>query len=175
MRGHLAEVDPNDLLLTTSTSEAYSFLFRLLCDAGDSVLVAQPSYPLFDFLAGLDEVRLGDVPDVLRLWMAYRFRGTGAESWIGDQGGCAGSSEQSDGACYRGNGVRDSWRRFVSDMGLALIVDEVFLDYGLERRVETVARGRRTCATFVVSGLSKVAALPQMKVGWILCLGPEKN
>ena len=54
-----------DVVLTTSTSEAYSFLFRLLCDAGDEVLVAQPSYPLFDFLAGLDDVRAGDVSAVL--------------------------------------------------------------------------------------------------------------
>ena len=56
--GHGARVAADDSILTTSTSESYSFLFRLLCDAGDEVLVAQPSYPLFDFLADLDDVRL---------------------------------------------------------------------------------------------------------------------
>jgi len=50
---HRAEVDPDSIVLTTSTSEGYGYLFRLLCDAGDEVLVAQPSYPLFDFLADL--------------------------------------------------------------------------------------------------------------------------
>ena len=60
--GHGAEVLVDDLVLTTSTSESYSFLFRLLCDPGDEVLVAQPSYPLFDFLADLDDVRLRPYP-----------------------------------------------------------------------------------------------------------------
>ena len=60
--GHRAPVSVDDLVLTTSTSEAYSFLFRLLCNAGDEVLVPQPSYPLFDFLADLDDVRLKSYP-----------------------------------------------------------------------------------------------------------------
>lgn len=57
-REHGAAVDPAQIFLTTSTSEAYSYVFRLLCDPGDEVLIAQPSYPLFDFLAALDDVRL---------------------------------------------------------------------------------------------------------------------
>ena len=60
--GHGASVDPEHIFLTTSTSEAYSFLFRVLCDPGDEVLIAQPSYPLFDFLADLDDVRLVSYP-----------------------------------------------------------------------------------------------------------------
>ena len=59
---HGAGVDPNAVVLTTSTSEGYGYLFRLLCDAGDEVLVAQPSYPLFDFLADLEDVRLRPYP-----------------------------------------------------------------------------------------------------------------
>ena len=59
---HGASVDPEQLFLTTSTSEAYSFLFRLLCDPGDEVLIAQPSYPLFDFLAQIENVRLVPYP-----------------------------------------------------------------------------------------------------------------
>jgi aspartate/methionine/tyrosine aminotransferase len=59
---HGADVSAGDLVLTTSTSESYSYLFRLLCDPGDEVLIAQPSYPLFDFLADLDDVRLRAYP-----------------------------------------------------------------------------------------------------------------
>src|SRR5437764_9511768 len=59
---HHARVEIDDLLLTTSTSESYSYLFRLLCDPGDEVLVAQPSYPLFDFLADIEDVRLRSYP-----------------------------------------------------------------------------------------------------------------
>src|ERR1035441_10091808 len=59
---HGVAIDPQQIVLTTSTSEAYSFLFRLLCDPGDEILILQPGYPLFDFLAALDDVRLIAVP-----------------------------------------------------------------------------------------------------------------
>ncbi len=62
---HGAVVDPDAVVMTTSTSEGYGYLFRLLCDAGDEVLVAQPSYPLFDFLADLEDVRLRRLSAVL--------------------------------------------------------------------------------------------------------------
>ena len=62
---HGADVDPDDVVLTTSTSEGYGYLFRLLCDAGDEVLVAQPSYPLFDFLADLEDVTAAALSAVL--------------------------------------------------------------------------------------------------------------
>lgn len=169
---HSATLDPDHVLLTTSTSEAYSFLFRLMCDAGDTILVAQPSYPLFDFVAGLDDVRLESyplfydfgwhidfaelerriVPTTRALVLVHPNNPTGhattAEDLARLQAICAAK-------------------------GLALIVDEVFLDYGLRRKVESAARSEAPCLTFVVSGLSKIAALPQMKVGWIVCLGPE--
>ena len=61
-RDHTATIDPDQIFLTTSTSEAYSFLFRLLCDPGDEVLIGQPGYPLFDFLAQLDDARLVPYP-----------------------------------------------------------------------------------------------------------------
>ena len=170
--GHRADVDPDALVLTTSTSEAYSFLFRLLCDAGDEVLTGQPGYPLFDYLAGLDDVRLETYP----LFHDFGW-------WID-----FGELERRIGARTRAvvlvhpnnptghaTGAAEIARlmEVCARHGLALIVDEVFLDYGLEVPVSTVARLAPECLTFIVSGLSKIAALPQMKVGWLLCLGPE--
>ena len=175
--GHGAEVAVDDLVLTTSTSESYSFLFRLLCDAGDEVLVAQPSYPLFDFLADVDDVRLRPYPlfydhgwwidfSELERTITPRTRAilvvhpnnpTG--HWTG-----AGERERLESLCVR--------------HGLALIVDEVFLDYPL-RELTPAARsfacGAHPALTFVLSGLSKIAGLPQMKAAWIAAFGPERE
>ena len=104
-REHGAMVDADEVVLTTSTSEAYSFVFRLLCDAGDEVLIARPSYPLFDFLAELDDVRLGSYPLFYDQgwWIDF------AELERGDRGpdagGGGGASEQPDGACDLGGGA----------------------------------------------------------------------
>ncbi len=171
---HHAEVDPEHLILTTSTSEAYSFLFRLLCDPGHAILVAQPSYPLFDFLADLDDVRLEPYPlfEDFGWWIDFaeleRRIGPRTRAIVvvhpNNPTGHATSRrerEQLEDLCVRHN--------------LALIVDEVFLDYGLAGEIESFAVGPHPCLTFVVSGLSKIAALPQMKVGWIACFGPERS
>jgi alanine-synthesizing transaminase len=174
---HAAEVDPDALILTTSTSESYSFLFRLLCDPGDEILVAQPSYPLFDFLAGLDDVCLRPYPLFYdRGWwidfaelersIAPRTRAilvvhpnnpTG--HWTGDA-----ERERLEQICVRHN--------------LALIVDEVFLDYPLgeiQPPPRSFATGHHPVVTFVLSGLSKIAGLPQMKAAWLLALGPDAD
>ena len=174
--GHGAELRLT-IYLTTSTSESYSFLFRLLCDAGDEVLVAQPSYPLFDFLADLDDVRLRPYPlfydhgwwidfSELERTITPRTRAvmvvhpnnpTG--HWTG-----AGERERLEALCVR--------------HGLALIVDEVFLDYPLRELTpppRSFACGAHPALTFVLSGLSKIAGLPQMKAAWIAALGPERE
>ena len=172
---HNATVDPDDTILTTSTSEAYSFLFRLLCDPGDEVLVAQPSYPLFDFLADLDDVRLRPYPlfEDFGWWIDFaeleRKIGPGTRAIVlvhpNNPTGHATSGPERlrlEGLC--------------AERKLALIVDEVFLDYGIAGSVESFASstgGSHPCMKFVVSGLSKIAALPQMKVGWLACFGPE--
>jgi alanine-synthesizing transaminase len=173
---HQAQIPADALLLTTSTSEAYSFLFRLLCDPGDEVLVAQPSYPLFDFLADLDDVRLQPYPLFYDFgwWIDFaelerritpQTRAILVVHPNNPTGHSTGSRErqQLEAVCVR--------------HGLALIVDEVFLDYGLSPnrsdRIESFAAGQHPCLTFVLSGLSKIAALPQMKVAWIAVTGPE--
>ena len=168
---HDAKVDPAQLILTTSTSEAYSFLFRLLCDPGDSVLVAQPSYPLFDFLADLEDVRLEsfllfydfgwwiDFAELERK-ITPRTRAVVLVHPNNPTGHATGTAE------------RERLQELCARHGLALIVDEVFLDYGLSGKIASFATGLHPGLTFVVSGVSKVAALPQMKVGWLACFGP---
>jgi alanine-synthesizing transaminase len=165
---HGAVVDPERVFLTTSTSEAYSFLFRLLCDPGDEVLIGQPGYPLFDFLARLDDVRL--VPyelfydhgwhldlEALRRRVTPRTRAITVVHPNNPTGH------------FTQRGERTALEEFCREQGLTLIVDEVFLDYGLNRAGESFATGTHAVPTFVLSGLSKVAALPQMKAAWIAC------
>jgi aspartate/methionine/tyrosine aminotransferase len=173
---HKANVSVDDIVLTTSTSESYSFLFRLLCNPGDEILVAQPSYPLFDFLADLDDVRLRPYPlfydhgwwiDLAELERAITPRtrailvvhpNNPTGHWTG-----AREREQLEELCVR--------------HGLALIVDEVFLDYPLRTASQTQPRsfatGSHPALTFVLSGLSKIVGLPQMKAAWIATHGPE--
>lgn len=175
-RDHGAEVDPDAVVITTSTSEGYGYLFRLLCDAGDEVLVAQPSYPLFDFLADLEDVRLRPYPLFYDYgwWIDFaelerrigpRTRAIVVVHPNNPTGHATGVSE------------RARLEEICARHRLALIVDEVFLDYPL-REGETLtsfAIGPHPVLTFVLSGMSKIAGLPQMKVGWIVGLGPEKE
>jgi alanine-synthesizing transaminase len=172
--GHRASVDADAVVLTTSTSEGYGYLFRLLCDAGDEVLVAQPSYPLFDFLADLEDVRLKAYPLFYDYgwWIDF----AELERRIGPRTKAIvvvhpnNPTGHATGAAERGRLEEICLRH-----GLALIVDEVFLDYPLGAiRVESFAVGPHPVLTFCLSGMSKVAGLPQMKAAWIVGLGPEE-
>jgi aspartate/methionine/tyrosine aminotransferase len=171
---HGAGVDAEQIFLTASTSEAYSFLFRLLCDHGDEVLIAQPSYPLFDFLADLDDVQLVPYPlfydygwhldpEALRSQITSRTRAIVVVHPNNPTGH------------FTKLGEREVLEQLCTEHGLALIVDEVFLDYPIEDavRAPSFATGEHPVLTFVLSGLSKIAGLPQMKAAWISCFGPE--
>lgn len=169
---HGAQLNPSQIVLTTSTSEAYSFLFRLLCDSGGEILILQPGYPLFDFLAALDDIRLKAVPlvydhgwqidpEALRLAVTPATRGivvvhpnnpTGHFTKVWE-------TEMLAGICR--------------EFDLSLIVDEVFLDYSFDEKPASFATGLDGVPVFVVSGLSKIAGLPQMKSAWIAATGPE--
>jgi alanine-synthesizing transaminase len=168
---HEAVVDPESVLLTTSTSEAYSYVFRLLCDPHDEILVPKPSYPLFDFLGELQDVTL--VPYSLEY----------ADGWFVDFPSLVRAVTPRTRAVLlvnpnnpTGSYVRREERQNLNELcrerGLALVVDEVFLDYGLtgERRESFTTND--DALTFTLSGLSKVAALPQMKVAWLITSGP---
>lgn len=170
---HGASVPPERIFLTTSTSEAYSWSFRLLCDPGDEVLIAQPSYPLFDFLAQLDDVRLRPYP--LFYDHGWHLDLSSLRERISDSTKAI--------AVVHPNNPTGHWTRerreleeLCAEYGLALIIDEVFLDYPLSDLPGTsFATGEHPALTFVLSGVSKVAALPQMKAAWIAAAGPENQ
>jgi aspartate/methionine/tyrosine aminotransferase len=168
-----AEVAVERICLTTSTSEGYSFLFRLLCGPGDEVLVARPSYPLFDFLARLDDVELREYPlrydphagwaidlDALRAAITARTRAVIVVHPNNPTGNFVSVAE------------REALGAICAEKGIALIVDEVFLDYALGEPPPSFAGGDTRCLTFVLSGISKVCGLPQMKASWMLASGP---
>lgn len=171
---HEAGIDPDAVVLTTSTSEGYGYLFRLLCDAGDEVLVAQPSYPLFDFLADLEDVRLRPYPLFYDYgwWIDF----AELERRIGPRTKAIVVVHPNNPTGHTTGAVeRTRLQEICVRHGLALIVDEVFLDYPLgETRLESFAVGPHPVLTFVLSGMSKIAGLPQMKAGWIVGLGPEE-
>ncbi|HYS44534.1 MAG TPA: pyridoxal phosphate-dependent aminotransferase, partial [Geobacteraceae bacterium] len=159
-------------------SEGYGYLFRLLCDAGDEVLVAQPSYPLFDFLADLEDVRLRTYP------LFYEHGGDDGwwidfaelERRIGPRTKAIVVVHPNNPTGHAtGAAERERLQEICLRHGLALIVDEVFLDYplGEDARLMSFAVGPHPVLTFCLSGMSKVAGLPQMKVAWIVGLGPE--
>ncbi|QHS51256.1 pyridoxal phosphate-dependent aminotransferase [Edaphobacter sp. 12200R-103] len=170
---HGAQVSPGALLLTTSTSEAYGYLFRLLCDAGDEILVAQPSYPLFDFLADLEDVRLRPYPLFYDYgwWIDF----AELERRIGPKTRAIVLVHPNNPTGHgTGREERTRLEEICSRRGLAMIVDEVFLDYPLgKRKIESFACGPHPVLTFILSGMSKIAGLPQMKVGWIAAFGPD--
>jgi alanine-synthesizing transaminase len=170
-----ARVDAEQIFLTTSTSEAYSFLFRLLCDPGDEVLIGQPGYPLFDFLAQLDDVRL--VPYELFYDHGWHLDLQALSRRINARTRAIAVVHPNN---PTGHFTPDKERAAIEEVcrehGLALIVDEVFLDYGLpgHQAGQSFATGSHVVPTFVLSGLSKVAALPQMKAAWMACFAePE--
>jgi alanine-synthesizing transaminase len=175
-----ASIPPDRICLTTSTSEAYSFLFRLLCNAGDEVLVASPSYPLFDYIARLDDVQLRAYP-LLYDPNADLFSGEGwsidihalEESITGRTRAVILVHPNNPTGNFASVDERAKLEALCASYGLALIVDEVFLDYAIGPTQPSFATGESRCLTFVLSGLSKVCGLPQMKASWIATCGPS--
>jgi alanine-synthesizing transaminase len=179
-RDHGAEVPLDRICLTTSTSEAYSFLFRLLCDPGDEVLIARPSYPLFDYIAQLDDVKLREYSLLYDPGAA----GDGERGWVVDLHSLEAAIGPRTRAVvvvhpnnptgnFASGAERAALEALCAPRGLALIVDEVFLDYGLAPARPGTFAGGGEALCFVLSGLSKVCGLPQMKVSWIAASGPE--
>jgi alanine-synthesizing transaminase len=179
-------VDPDRLFLTPGTSESYAWLFKLLCDPGDAILVPRPSYPLFEFLAGLESVTVASYP------LRYERR------WEMDDNALR--FDVRSGAPIRaivvvnpnnptGSFLSPSERRVLGDVAqahdLALISDEVFSSFPLDGAARAAEAGSPSAAgrvvsflgsddvpAFVLDGLSKSAGLPGMKAGWIAVQGP---
>ena len=164
-------VAADDLRLAASTSEAYGWLLKLLTEPGDDILVPEPSYPLFEYIAAMERVTLRGVPstatgfrldaDALAAAVTPRTRAIVAVSPNNPTGVVLDAAE------------RDALRRTAAARGLPLIVDEVFLDYpAAGAPAPATFAGERDTPVFVLSGLSKIAALPQAKLGWIVIGGP---
>lgn len=176
---HGVAVSPEQVVLTTSTSEAYSFLFRLLCDPGTEVVVPQPGYPLFDFLAALDDVRLRSAPLVYDHGWQIEPEGFRRAITPGTRAIVLVHPNNPTGH-FTKRWEAEELGSICREFNLSLIVDEVFLDYGFGEdltngRMGSFATGLEGVAVFVVSGLSKIAGLPQMKAAWIVATGPARG
>lgn len=166
---------PDDIVLTAGTSEAYAHLFRLLCDPGDRVLAPRPSYPLFAPLAALESVEL----DTYRL--AYDRRWSldldSVEAGLrpGTRAVIVVEPNNPTGSCLTA-GERDALEGLCERHGAALIADEVFGDFPWLPHTAPLPSllGERRVPTFVLSGLSKLCGLPQLKCSWIVAAGPER-
>lgn len=170
---HAAAVDPDHLVLTSSTSEAYSWLFKLLCEPGSAVMTPRPSYPLFECLADLEAVRAVQYP--LPGHWGWRLDVPELEAHLDPRARAVVvvNPNNPTGTYLRA----EEWLRlqeFAAMRGLAVIADEVFFDYAWRPSVPRVSalQGPHLALTFTLSGLSKTAALPQMKLGWIHVAGP---
>jgi alanine-synthesizing transaminase len=164
-------VDAERVVLSASTSEAYSWLFKLLCDPGDEVLVPQPCYPLFEFLTALESVRA--VPYPLRYDGEWHLDASLLRLTARTRAVLVVSPGNPTGA-YLKRGEYAELARLCAPRGVALICDEVFAEFPVAadaRRVHTVATLDEVPA-FALSGLSKLAGLPQFKLGWIAASGP---
>jgi aspartate/methionine/tyrosine aminotransferase len=170
-RGH--RVAAADVLLTASTSEGYCYLFKLLADAGDEVLVPTPSYPLFEYLANMESVRVRTYP--LGYDGAWHIDMAALEAAISPRTrAIVLVNPNNPTGSYVKRGELQRLTALCASRGMALISDEVFADYALTEdraRVTTLAAVEE-CLAFSMSGLSKVAGLPQMKLGWIVAAGP---
>jgi alanine-synthesizing transaminase len=174
-RSRALAVDPAHVHLTASTSEGYSYLFKLLADHGQSVLAPQPSYPLFDFLAALEGIELRPYELNYHHPAGWEIDFDSLERAIDSNTRAAivVSPNNPTGSFIKKNEV-ERLNEICSRHGLALIADEVFSDYPLapdERRASSLVTNHQVL-TFALSGFSKILALPQMKLGWIVTAGP---
>lgn len=169
------ELSAERLIVTASTSEAYAYLFKLLGNPGDVVLAPAPSYPLFEFLAGLESLDLG----FYRLgydgeWF-IDFNALEAAITARTRAIIAVSPGNPTGA-YLKREELDRLSILCASRGIALVCDEVFFDYPLDVRPEAIASALEDCEgdclRFALSGLSKTALAPQVKVGWLAARGP---
>jgi alanine-synthesizing transaminase len=166
-------VEPSRILLTASTSEAYAYLFKLLADPGGEILIPRPSYPLFEFLAGLESVATRSYP--LRYDGIWHIDFESLESLITPQtkGIVVVNPNNPTGSFLKRE--EEERLRSLAAGDLAIISDEVFSDYGFGEdlnRVSTLARSSNAL-TFCLGGLSKLVGLPQMKLAWIVAGGPH--
>ena len=165
-------VPPDGIVLTTSTSEAYSFVFKLLCNAGDEVFVPQPSYPLFDFLADLQDVRLVRYPLIYDHGWQIDFHAVTQAITPRTRAVIVVNPNNPTGNFCQLQEIAQL-NEICSAHGTAVIADEVFLDYSLGKQQPQSFAANPEALTFTMSGISKICGLPQMKAAWLVTSGPE--
>jgi len=166
-------VSVEDIFLTTSTSEAYSYVFRTLCDPGDELLIPSPSYPLFDFLADIQDVKLVRYPLLYDHGWQIDFHALEQAITPRTRGVIVVHPNNPTGH-YTKLAEIARLNSICAERGLTIIADEVFLDFAIEgNRPESFA-ANRSGPTFTLSGLSKICGLPQMKAAWLITSGPQE-
>ena len=166
-------VSAEDIFLTTSTSEAYSYVFRTLCDPGDELLIPSPSYPLFDFLADIQDVSLVRYPLLYDHGWQIDFHALEQAITSRTRGVIVVNPNNPTGHFAKRTEIA-KLNFICSARGIAIIADEVFLDFALCGDRPASFAANRGAPTFTLSGLSKICGLPQMKAAWVIAGGPEE-
>jgi aspartate/methionine/tyrosine aminotransferase len=178
-REKILDVDPERLLLCASTSEAYSYLFKLLCSPGEGILIPRPGYPLFDQLAALESVSA--IPYRLEYShpSGWRIDIESIEQALGGNGGAVPKAivlinPNNPTGSYVHEEELSRIAALCAEHSIPIIADEVFYGYDLEARKDRRSLfGFEGCLTFTLDGFSKRLCLPQAKLGWIYVSGPE--
>jgi len=169
-----AGVPVDGIILTTSTSEAYSYVFRTLCNPGDEILIPEPSYPLFAFLADIQDAKLVRYPLDYDYGWQINFHALQRSITPRTRGMIVVHPNNPTGHFTKPREL-EKLNEICSSRNLAIIADEVFLDFALqEGRVPFSFAHNSAALTFTMSGLSKISGLPQMKAGWLITSGPEQ-
>jgi alanine-synthesizing transaminase len=164
-------VPAEDMILTTSTSEAYSFAFRVLCNPGDELLIPEPSYPLFSFLADIQDVKLVGYPLLYDHGWQIDFHAL-RQAITGRTRGIIVVNPNNPTGHFCKSGDVEKLNEICSPHQIAIIADEVFLDFNLAENIPRSFAANTGCLTFTLSGLSKISGLPQMKAAWLITSGP---
>ena len=169
---HRAAISIEDIFLTTSTSEAYSYVFRTICDPEDELLIPEPSYPLFEFLADIQDVRLARYPLVYDYGWQIDFRALENAITPRTRGVIVVHPNNPTGHFCKPGEMR-KLNEICAKREIALIADEVFLDFALKETQPATFAANAGALTFTMSGLSKICGLPQMKAAWLIVSGPD--
>jgi alanine-synthesizing transaminase len=170
---HNEDVSTEDIFLTTSTSEAYSYVFRTLCNPGDELLIPSPSYPLFDFLADIQDVSLVRYPLLYDHGWQIDFHALEQAITPRTRGVIVVHPNNPTGH-YAKHAEIAKLNSICSAREVSIIADEVFLDFALEDNRPASFAANRGTLTFTLSGLSKISGLPQMKAAWLIVSGPQQ-
>jgi alanine-synthesizing transaminase len=169
---HACAAHVDDVFLVTSTSEAYSYVFRLLCNPRDEILIPAPGYPLFDFLADIQDVKLVRYPLLYDHGWQIDFHSL-EQAITSRARGVVVVQPNNPTGHYAKRAEIEKLSAICMTHKLPILSDEVFLDFSLGAELPPSFAGNRNVLTFTMSGLSKICGLPQMKAAWLVVGGPQ--